>query len=483
MSTTPPPLLSLRRQLLLLFVFLFAVFVAHQIAQWGQNVSPIPLGIGRWFPVSYGHPRIPSFLQATVALLSVVGFAGAVRFLPHLPERRRYGVAALIGFLSILATTATHGTERGFAHPVAGREPRAAPIQYWHDAEAQRITTGAGALRFVRDYRTVQPTLAEHGRTHPPGAVLFFALLRQASGNRPALAAVVVCLIAVTLVAVGFRHAGAPPFVLLLFCALPAVQVYFCATLDAVIAGLLFIAVTAVRVSPPAPNAGGDGGHRAELLRSTGDRPPAFYPAPPAMGAGGLWKTFLALLAASFLTFGVVWVVPVLFAVETAQTRRFPWRSVSSLLAVALCYSVLYALTGFDYFVAFRFASVNENPDGFRLLVSPPEYVATRLENIADFLFFAGPFALWAAWRGLSAARREDFLVWVMFVAGVASLALLFLAGAYRTGETGRACLFLYPLLALVAARHPLSDRDRETLLIATFGVSAALQCAGFYFW
>jgi hypothetical protein len=73
--------------------------------------------------------------------------------------------------------------------------------------------------------------------------------------------------------------------------------------------------------------------------------------------------------------------------------------------------------------------------------------------------------------------------MWVMLVSGMVSLLLLFLAGAYRTGETARACLFLYPLLALVAAHAPPSERDRETFVIATFCVSAVLQCAGFYFW
>lgn len=451
-SVTPSSFLPLRRVLFLLFGFSVAVILAHGLAKWAGTMSPIPLGIGKWFPVAYGHPRIPSVVQIIVAVLSIVGFGGAIRLLPRLPERSRYFGAAFIGFLAILSTTATQGIERGFVHPVAGREPHAKPVQYWHDAEVREIKTGTAALHFVRDYQTIQPTLAEHGRTHPPGAILLFALLRQASGNRPAIAAMMICLIGVSLVAIGFRLANAPPFAIILFCALPAVQVYFCATLDAVIAGLLFLVVVMLTAAHSTP--------------------------PP----GTLWAA-VTLIAASFLTFGVLWVVPVLFAVEIARTRRFPWRTVLILFAIVLFYFVLYALTGFDYVAAFRFASRNENPDGFRLLVNPVEYVATRLENIADLFFFAGPFALWAIWRGLPVARREAFSDWVMFLAGVTSLGLLFLAGAYRTGETARACLFLYPLLVLVAIRAPLSERDRETLLLATFGVSAVLQCTGFYFW
>ncbi|MBC8137272.1 MAG: hypothetical protein H8F28_15440 [Fibrella sp.] len=482
MSVTPPSLLSLRRLLLLLFAFLAAVFLAQGLAQWVQAISPTPLGIGKWFPVAYGHPRTPSGTQMTGAALSIAGFVGAIRVLSRIPERHRYAVAALIGFLAILGTTATHGTERGFVHPVAGRDPRAKPAQYWHDAEAQHITTGEDALRFVREYGDRQPTLAEHGRTHPPGAVLLFALLRQGSGNRPALPAVMVCLISVALIAAGFHRAGAPPFAVVLFCVLPAVQVYFCATLDAIIAGLLFLAVVGGRATAPPATPSPSGGRGGARRDTTNDASPAHL-LPLSLRRERGWQGVIAFLAASFLTFGVIWVVPVLFAVEIARTRRFPWRTAVLLLAVALFYVALRVFLGFDYFAAFRFASANENPDGFRLFVNPVEYLATRLENIADLLFFAGPFALWAAWRGFPMARRDASPVWVMFVAGAASLLLLFLAGAYRTGETARACLFLYPLVTLVAAHAPLSERDRETLLIATFCTAVAVQCAGFYFW
>ena len=445
----PPASLSLRRLFALLVGFIAACVAAHFVMAWAQSVSPVPLGVGRYFPVAYGHPRTPTPTQGTVAVLTIAGFAVSLRFFNQAPERLRHALAALIGTLTILGTTATHGWERGFVHPVAGREPRAAPAQYWHDAANQRLETGANALRFVRDYARIQPTLGEHGRTHPPGAVLFFAALRQATGNRAGIAAVLICAASVALVAIGFRLAGASPFVVLFFCVLPAVQVYFCATLDAVVAGLLFVAVTSL-----------------------------WQPARRGAVVGTL-----ALFAASFLTFGVVWVVPVLLAVNVARTRRFPFRAAAMLAVVALVYGVVYAATGFDYIAAFRWASQSENPDGFRLFATPAEYVATRIENITDLLVFAGAFAPWAVWHGAKKARHEALPVWVAFAAGAASLALLFLAGAYRTGETARACLFLYPLAALWAEHAPLTEPERRTLLAASLALSAFFQCAGFYFW
>ncbi len=416
-----------------------------------QQLSEVPLGIGKWFPVSYGYPRMPSFVQIEIALLTVIGFAGTIRLIPRASETYSYILAAIIGILCILGTTATQGIERGFVHPIAGRDPHAKPAQYWHDAERIPINTGAQALRFVREYSAVQPTLAEHGRTHPPGAVLLFALLHRICHSNAAFAAVTVCALAVALVAIGFRLSQAPPFALLLFCVLPAAHVYFCATLDAIIAGLLFITVASglsQRV----------GGYRYATA-------------------------FIALLAASFLTFGVVWVVPVLLAVEIVREGRLPWRSCVLLGGIVLSYMVLYCLTGFSYLAAFRFASQSENPEGFRLLNNPTEYLATRMENVGDLLFFAGPFVLWAAIRASAIARRQSFLTWIALITGVSSLILLFLAGAYRTGETARACLFLYPLIVRVAADIALSERERNLVLIATLTNAAVVQCAGFYFW
>ena len=440
--SVPPPLsLSPRRVCALLFAFALCAAALHGAAGWAQSVSPVALGVSKWFPVSYGHPRTPQTGQVAVTLLGVAGFVVGLRLLPRVPERFRHAVATLIGMLCILCTTGAHGMERGFAHPIAGRDPHAKPAQYWHDAANQNLRTGADALRFVQNYAAIQPTLGEHGRTHPSGAVLLFALLRQVTGNRPALAAVLLCAVSAGLAGWGFARAGASPHAVLLFCALPAVQVYFCATLDALVCGLLFVALTRRRAGT------------------------------------------VALLIASFLTFGAVWVVPVLLAVEVSQTRRVPWRTLIVLAATGIGYMVLYAATGFDYGATFRWASHSENPHGFRLLANPLSYVATRLENVADLLFFGGAFLPWAVWHGLPTARRESFTAWAAFGAGVASLCLLFLAGAYRTGETARACLFLYPLAVCVADAAPLSTRARETLLIATVALSGVIQCAGFYFW
>jgi len=58
---------------------------------------------------------------------------------------------------------------------------------------------------------------------------------------------------------------------------------------------------------------------------------------------------------------------------------------------------------------------------------------------------------------------------------------LILLAGAYRTGETARAAMFIYPyfMLALVRARL---DTLKAITLVAGFQ-TAAMQLFGNYFW
>jgi len=244
----------------------------------------------------------------------------------------------------------------------------------------------------------------------------------------------------------------------LLLLLLPAVQVYFCASLDALIAGLL-LALIAVYV--------GEGREAARLAAS-----------------GAL------LFAASFLTFGVLWALPVLFAADVLRWRRTRrpvalLRLPLVLLGVAAAYGALRAAYGFDYLTALRTASRLENPDGFRGFVEPVSYLFTRLENVAELAAFAGPWLLLWIWRGRGPLRRSAPLGWTLFGAATLTLGAMFLTGAYRTGETARACLFVWPFLLLPALAAPVDadEHDRTTLLWLALGQGLLLQFFGRWFW
>jgi hypothetical protein len=110
---------------------------------------------------------------------------------------------------------------------------------------------------FLRGFNTIQPTLGDHGRTHPPGAVLLFRSLRDLTSGNPAAISVLIALAASLASACFFRlllsatlpgvdgTAGA-----FLFLLLPAVQIYYCASLDAIIASLLLGTVALFSLTP-----------------------------------------------------------------------------------------------------------------------------------------------------------------------------------------------------------------------------------------
>ena len=404
------------------------------------------------WPLSIFNPRGPHHVVEWAALAATVG-GGA--WVIHFLRRRGFPLPYVGGFglLLILLSNAIQGVPKGFFNPIAGGR---APEQYYHDAlHVSSVAT------LLRNFAILQPLLHTHARTHPPGAVLLFYGLHTCLGLLPWQIAVVFAGAATLLSAWAFPRLvrnvlpsdrAFSGYGTLLFLLLPAVQIYYCATLDAVIAALLLCSLAVWSDSPT---------RRNTLLASA----------------------FVA--AASFLTFGVVWVVPALITLDAARGRYTRWLAL--LVALAVFYVVLKGLTGFDYLAAARLASHLENPRGFRLLVEPISYAFTRIEDVSEILVFFGPFLTALLWRGLrrnpSTENTRDARA--LFAGGTTSLLLLFLSGAFHTGETARACLFLYPILLLpvLSTMRTAEERDRTLLLLLVLAQTVLMQACGNYFW
>jgi len=156
---------------------------------------------------------------------------------------------------------------------------------------------------------------------------------------------------------------------------------------------------------------------------------------------------------------------------------------------MGLFYATLYLATGFDYLAAFRTASALENPGGFMLMTESASYVMTRLENVADIVWYFGPFLLVLSVSGMrllwQTRTHPDALVTT--VLGLLTLAAMFLSGAFRTGETARACLFIVPYLMLPVAAYlqqrGCTPHDKRVLAWLVFGQSLAMQTFGGYYW
>jgi hypothetical protein len=187
----------------------------------------------------------------------------------------------------------------------------------------------------------------------------------------------------------------------------------------------------------------------------------------------------------SALTFAGLFLLPVVAVVALHDARRGlgrRWRlPLACLVASGAAGWAIGRLGGFDYAVALGAASRLENPAGFLLLADPLRYVMTRLEDLLEIvLFLPAPLAVILT-RSRSGANATESSAALLALAGCGSVLLLFAAGAYRTGETARGCLFLVPFL--LPLLHSVGSREFRWLIAACATQTAAMQLAGSWFW
>lgn len=373
-----------------------------------------------WWPVSIVDPVRPGWLAiiAASALAAIVGWASL-----RLSERP----VALAVVLSIaaLGTNSLHGWKQAVETPSSG------PQSYWLD-----VSPNESAGEFLAHFNERQRTLHTHSRTHPPLAVLIYApFVRLGSAALASLGLAALSFLG-SLWSLSRLHRPLMP----LFVALPAVQIYFLASLDAVICAAFFVTIALATSEDP----------RAR------------------------WWSALPLFIATQLTFGALFLVALLgWHAITKRSREL----FGALTIVALAIVALRPFFGFDWWEAFRVASALENPGGFRLLHEPVSYVFTRLEGVMEFVLFLGPFLTALVWLAL---REDQLRTWAS--RGLLVLLAMLIAGAFKTGETARACLFALPCVIALVAPHLTAVRTR-VLVIAGFAQATFMQLIGDFFW
>ena len=161
---------------------------------------------------------------------------------------------------------------------------------------------------------------------------------------------------------------------------------------------------------------------------------------------------------------------------------NFVWLSMMATVVFVLGFLLIYATTGYDHLDTFLRASHSENPDGFRLLHQPFVYLMTRLEDVGEiFLFmsfgFLAVFFSKKSGTEVFENRNNNILFFFFFSA----ISAMFVTGAYGTGETARACLFLVPYFLVL-----LKDIDADHFkmlfylcILQTFG----MQMIGNFYW
>jgi len=398
------------------------------------------------FPISVYDARAPTFL----VLLSALGLLSAAAGAIHLAVRGRLSVksVAVVALTVLVTTNLLYGWRSGYVLPTAG------PQMYFADAKAIR-----SAANFLYHFNDRQLTLRTHSRTHPPGAVLLYYALLQITRSPGVIslalgvasfAAVLAFTYGIVCPRAGHQAAG---LVVLVLAFAPAIQVYFISSLDAVICatciGTLYCFV-----------------HRASVVRYSG--------------------TLLLLTLTMSLSFASLLLFPVLAAYDVVVRRTARTFLVVAGLS-ALVSGAVGLATNFQWLASLLTAAHYENPGGFALFRNPGSYLFTRLEDVAEICLFAGPLLLVAWARGLGARPKQDQLA-LLSVSSALVLGLMFLTGAFKTGETARACLFVLPTLALPLATLSGGDRTlapgQWQMLATTLAAQAiAMQVVGDYYW
>jgi hypothetical protein len=390
----------MQRVVALALALLCLVALAHGLIEAGYR-----LDIPRAFPCSVftfePHYAGAIWLAAFLGLLLV-----AVRRVDTFTVPQLWLVALL---LTLLSNLGQGGVQAAFFDPLVGVryvvDMRPAPRQYCH-AFAWVESTGS----FLRDFTTIQREgygVSElcHVRTHPPFTTLLHYWLRNFGG----LACVAATFTVVSSLAVFAVADLAGKRVALLFAVLPAVSIYSAVSVDGVVMACFALMLWGL------------------MRRRT-------------------WAVVAGLLMANALTFGALWGFLVLLLL--GRRRELCWSLLFGALALVACRFV-----GYDHVAAFMQTAVTENPAGtvgalefgrvtWTAIADPGRYWLTRLEGVAEVALFLSLPVL-AAWRW------HAFFISREAQAAVVAFLLMLAAGVWCSGETARACLFLYPFLIL----------------------------------
>lgn len=415
-----------------------------------------------FWPISNFIPQIPNLehLFAASAIFILFYF-----FLKYLSKTNfKLVFLMLFGILLVLGTNAlqiqgfegksllqSKGWETGFVVPITGSS--VIGYQYYHDA--LKITD---AIDFVNNFERMQPYLLIHSRTHPPGAILIIYLLLKILGS-PALISILIGIVSVTLstfflykiLSIEFKE-DLSGYVTFLFILIPSIQIFYVATNDALIATFLL----------------------GSLYFYLGRRSPINM-------IGSLFFLFLA----SFLTFTFVFILPVMIGYELLIRKDF-LRSGYMILSMGLIYALIDILFNYNYVNSFMIASAIENRHGFMPLSEPVTYLFTRIEGIFEIILFFGPFLSLLMVMGLRTQKRiRSNLMTITWLALLSLLAMLG-AGTFRTAETARTALFIYPFLIIPVAyylqKYNVSLKEKNVLMYLVFAQTILMQTFGFYY-
>ncbi len=431
-----------------LIIFLVIWFVAVAINYYIKKILLINIDTPIYFPFSIFWPSL-NIKGLPYAVVFLVIFYLVIRKESY----KNIFAIYLIGLLLIVLGNLSLGDfYAAVIKPISG------PLQYYPCA----LKIGDWR-QWLAIFNEIQHTLICHANTHPPGAMLIYKLLFAVSKSPLwiSVAFLLLSSIAIFLIYYIFREMGKDEDfsnqVAFLYAVLPSVNIYFLATLDAVIAMFVNIVLLGVVI----------------IL------------APSGKGKKLLWGTIatFALIVVNLMTFGTIhlWltfgILGLYLWIKKNERELFIFTMASG-VAFLIVLFILYFGFHFNYLQSFLTASKVENPHGFMLLYDPLTYFATRVEDILEIAIFLS-FGLIAYLPRIKYTLKDPYIA--LSVIEVSVLLLMFLIGAYRTGETARACLFIVGFVFIFLKELP--RRKLKPITIIAGLQTIGMQLTGYFFW
>lgn len=408
-----------------------------------------------WFPISElyltgFHKSGIIYLIAFWILLLVV--------LANLKKINEWLVILTGWALIVLGNLMQGGFVKGFLEPFY-----AAGNQIYSDAiNVQNWVT------WLAGFNANQLTFLGHTETHPPFAVLLHNIFLSPSNNQLATMAIgmsVLSMCTIPLLMVIFRlfqmDVVKRKTILLLFSVIPAVNIYSIICLDSVILTTATIFLLGMIV----------------LLRK------------PEKKLLGIALMVIGFITTSMLNYGVLFLLGaggLAGIYEIIKSKKFT--IFVGLLVCVLSFVGLYLILkygfNYDYIQSFLIASRQENIFSISFLYDIRNYGLTRFEDVSEIaLFLSFPILALLTKDVLNFKKNKDFYkkdhLAVAF-SGILTLLFVFLIGTYKTGETTRSCLFIYPFLFLL-----LLNKDQDDFLwmviLAAIQTSVMQIFFGFY--
>lgn len=351
---------------------------------------------------------------------------------------------------------------QGSIHQIFLRSFIDTDFQYYHDAI--KITNG---YNFISTYLENQDQLTMHAKTHPPFTVWIHYLFLKLTNHSPLGLALFMSLVGLLPILVFNKILDIFPnlekfnknILLLIFVLIPAINIYSIVSIDAqfLLYTLLFIYGLLII-------------DRSEKLNIK-----------------GILITFLGFTLANLISFSGTFLAALAFFYCIYQIiknkKLYPFLNFSLVgMLFIFILVILYFTLNYNHLEAFLQASKSENPNGFRGFDQPLVYIFTRLENISEILLFLsfGFFAYLFKPKVFNFNKTQ--IQFTLPIIAFSTLMLMFITGAYGTGETARACLYIYPFFLLLLINIKNSQiliNIAYIALVQTF----FMQLVGDYFW